>query len=171
MSIRRKILPCVFAMAGMLVSSVAVAQGSAGANDPFAGLDGSWSGSGTVRMQNGSSERLTCNASYQRTPSGATLNQTLRCRSDSYRVDLRTTVIARGAGFSGTFVETVKNVQGRITGQASQGQVRATAQASAVTVNLSIATRGNQQTISLRSQGNDSTQVSITLRRSGRSSS
>jgi hypothetical protein len=163
MLIRLKVLPALFlAVAGASATSAASAQGAA----LFADLSGSWSGSGTVRMQNGTTERLRCDAAYKLAPSGGTLHQDLRCKSDSYRVNLKTTVVNQGSAISGTWVETVKSVEGRISGQATPGQIRARAQAPGITVDLSVATRGNQQTISIRSQGEDSTQVSIVLRRS-----
>jgi hypothetical protein len=163
MRIRPKVLPALLiAIAGAFPTSAASAQ-EAGL---FAGLSGSWSGSGTVRWQNGTTERLRCDAAYKLAPSGGTLRQELRCKSDSYRVDLKTTVINQGGAISGTWVETVKSVEGRISGQATPGQIRARAQAPGITVTLSVSTKGDQQSISLRSQGEDSTQVSIVLRRS-----
>src|SRR5215207_5895493 len=163
MRIRSKVLTALLiAVAGAFPTFAASAQDAT----LFAGLSGSWSGSGTVRLQNGTTERLRCDASYKLAPSGGTLRQDLRCKSDSYKVDLKTTVINQGGAISGTWVESVKSVEGRISGQATPGQIRARAQAPGITVTLSVATKGDQQTISLRSQGDDSTQVSIVLRRS-----
>jgi hypothetical protein len=163
MRIRSKILPAfLIAVAGTLAPSAASAQGGS----LFEGLSGSWSGGGTVRWQNGNTERLRCDAAYKLAPSGGTLHQDLRCKSDSYRVNLKTTVVTQGSAISGTWVETVKSVEGRISGQATPGQIRARAQAPGITVTFSVSTKGDQQSISLRSQGEDSTTVSIVLRRS-----
>jgi hypothetical protein len=163
MRIRLKVMPVlVMAIAGSFAAAPSLAQGAG----LFAGLSGSWSGSGTVRLQNGTSERLRCDAAYKVAPSGGSVRQDLRCKSDSYRVNLTTSVVNQGGAISGTWVESVKSVEGRITGQASPGQIRARAQAPGVTVSLSVSTKGDQQTISIRSTGEDATQVSIALRRS-----
>lgn len=157
----------VFALIGTLLASAAAAQSSAPPATPFGDVAGSWSGSGTVRLENGSTERLRCQAVYQLVPSGGTLRQNLRCSSDGYNVDLRTTVIAQGASLSGTWVEITKKVEGRISGQIARGQIQAVAQGSGLTATLAVTTRGNQQTLSIKSRGNDKTDISIVLRRVG----
>jgi len=168
MSIQPKVLTAlVVTLIGALGSAEVSAQTAAPAAGPFAGFAGSWSGAGTVRLQSGTSERLRCDAVYQIAPSGTTLHQTLRCRSDSYDVNLQTTVLYQGGAVSGTWVESVKQAQGRISGQIAHGQLQAAAQGPGFTANLAVALRGDQQTVTMRSQGNDSTQVSITLRRTG----
>ena len=62
---------------------------------PFSGMAGSWSGSGTITTSAGS-ERLRCRVRYVVTSGGATLQQDLRCASDSYRFDVRSDVTYRG---------------------------------------------------------------------------
>jgi hypothetical protein len=168
MSIQRKVLTAlVVTLTGALWSAEVSAQTAAPAAGPFAGFAGSWSGTGTVRLQNGTSERLRCDAGYQVAPSGTTLHQSLRCRSDSFDVNLQTTLLYQNGAASGTWLESVKQAQGRISGQMARGQLQAVAQGPGFTANLAVALRGDQQTVTIRSQGNDSTQVAITLRRAG----
>jgi hypothetical protein len=61
---------------------------------PFAGLSGSWTGSGQVALSDGSNERLRCRAAYRVDPSGVRLQQTLKCASDSYTFDLTSEVLS-----------------------------------------------------------------------------
>ena len=46
---------------------------------PFAGLSGSWSGGGFIRLASGQRERLRCRAKYQVAENGTRLQQSLRC--------------------------------------------------------------------------------------------
>ncbi len=68
----------------------------------FAGMAGNWSGGGTITLDDGSSERIRCRATYAVRADGNGLNQTLTCASDSYKFNLASDVIARGAALSGT---------------------------------------------------------------------
>jgi hypothetical protein len=147
-----------------ILHSSAQAQGSAGAS-PFADLPGAWSGSGTVTLANGRTERLRCQASYQLASGGNNLHQDLSCTSDSYNFNLRTNVEYQGGSISGSWLEVSRNASGRISGQASRGQIQATVQGPGFAAGLAMGTRGNQQLVSIRSQGTEVSQVSITLRR------
>ena len=60
------------------ISSAALAQ-----SPPFAGLAGSWTGSGSISLSDGSKERLRCRATYQVSAADARLQQSLCCASDS----------------------------------------------------------------------------------------
>src|SRR6202012_2886825 len=72
---------------------------------PFNGLAGVWSGAGTVTLDDGSSERIRCRATYAVGEGGHGLNQTLTCASDSYKFDLRTNVTAEGNQITGSWSE------------------------------------------------------------------
>jgi hypothetical protein len=145
--------------------SIAQAQGGAAAASPFADLAGSWSGTGTVTLSNGTTERLRCQASYQLASGGSNLRQDLRCSSDSYNFDLRTSVDHQGGSISGTWWEVSRNASGRLSGQASRGQIQAVVQGPGFSAGLAMSTRGDQQSVTIRSQGTEVSQVSISLRR------
>src|ERR1700674_4791493 len=55
---------------------------------PFSGMAGAWSGEGRIDLQAGASEPLRCRATYTVGGDGRTLDQHLRCASDSYRFDV-----------------------------------------------------------------------------------
>src|SRR4051794_9101317 len=65
---------------------------------PFAGMAGVWSGGGTVTLDDGSTERIRCRATYAVGSGGNGLNQSLTCASDSYRFNLASNVVASGGG-------------------------------------------------------------------------
>ena len=133
----------------------------------FAALAGAWSGTGSVTLASGKVERIRCRASYEVTPSGNTFQQNLRCTSDSYDFDLRSSLVRSGDTLSGTWTETTRNVNGGISGRVSGSQIQAAIQGPGFSASLSLATQGDRQTVSLRSQGTELSSVSIVLRRAG----
>ena len=131
----------------------------------FQGLGGSWSGNGTITLSDGNSERLRCRANYQVDGSGNSLQQTLRCASDSYRFDLNSNVSGSDGNISGTWSETSRNINGSLQGRGSNGRITLAIDAPGFSAGLSLTTRGNRQSVSITSQG-DIRSVSISLVRS-----
>jgi hypothetical protein len=152
-------------LTALILHSSAQAQAGATAASPFGDLPGSWSGTGTVALSNGTTERLRCQASYQLASGGSNLRQDLRCASDSYNFDLRTSVDHQGGALSGTWWEVSRNASGQISGQASRGRIQAVVQGPGFSAGLTMGTRGDQQSVTIRSQGTELSQVSISLRR------
>jgi len=131
----------------------------------FAAMSGSWSGTGSVTLASGATERIRCRATYEVAPSGNTFQQSLRCSSDSYNFDLRSSVVRSGDAVSGTWSETSRNVTGGIAGRVSGSQIQAMIQGPAFSASLTLATQGDRQTVNIRSQGTEVSAVSIVLRR------
>src|SRR3984893_11741894 len=113
----------LFASSILLIS--AQAQAEPGSEGPFLGLSGHWSGAGTVTMTNGATERLRCKVSYAVNAAGKVVEQTLRCASDSYRVEIRSNVISEGGSLSGSWAETTRGLSGNISGHASGAEMLA----------------------------------------------
>jgi hypothetical protein len=137
----------ILAAAVLLPGSASYAQSA-----PFAGMAGVWSGSGTITLDSGASERIRCRATYAVSGDGNGLNQSLVCASDSYKFDLKSDVIAKNGSLSGTWSEASRNVTGSLDGRAGAGQFNVVVSAPAFTANLSMTTRGNKQTVSITSQ-------------------
>ena len=158
--LRSAILAAVACSGPALFSTSGHAQ-----SGPFAGMAGAWSGSGTIALDDGSSERIRCRATYAVGAGGNGLNQSLTCASDSYRFNLSSNVMARGGSLSGTWSETSRNVSGNVEGTGGNGNFHVIASAPGFNANLSIRTSGNRQTVVIRS---DSAfrGASITLTRS-----
>ncbi len=144
----------------ILLPNAAAAQTSG-----FGALSGSWNGSGSVTLASGAVERIRCQATYEVAPSGNNFQQNLRCKSDNYDFNLRSSVLRSGDAVSGTWTETTRNVNGGITGRISGSQIQANIQSPAFTASLTLATQGDRQTVNIRSQGTELSAVSITLRR------
>ena len=141
----------IFAVAVLLVASAADSASYA-QSGPFAGLAGVWSGGGTVALDDGSTERIRCRATYAVSPAGTGLNQTLVCASDSYKFDLKTNVIAERGTLSGTWSESSRNINGNLEGRASGGNFQVIATAPGFTADISLTTCGNRQSVVIKAE-------------------
>lgn len=129
---------------------------------PFDAMLGSWSGAGTIYVSDGGTERIRCRASYSVDGQGA-LNQILRCASDSYKFELSSNVVNSGGALSGSWGEASRGVSGTLQGRMNGGNVQALVQTAGFNANLALSTRGNKQTISIRSDNADLRGVDIAL--------
>lgn len=132
---------------------------------PFPSLAGSWSGAGTVGVPNRPRERVRCQATNTLAPSGLELHQTLRCASESYRLDVTSALLYSDGQIAGTWTERIRDASGRVSGSVTGNQIRAIVQGPGFSAALLAITRGNRQTLSLRTDRSDMPSVSIELRR------
>jgi hypothetical protein len=146
-TVRRLIFAFAALFAVNLCGSAAYAQ-----SGPFAGMAGNWSGGGTITLDDGSTERIRCRASYAVGAGGAGLNLTLVCASDSYKFDLRGNVIADRGVLSGSWGEVSRGINGTLEGRGGNGTFQVLASAAGFVANISLTTRGNRQSIVIRGQ-------------------
>ena len=133
---------------------------------PFRAMAGSWSGGGMLSTADGNQERLRCRASYDVAGRGDELSLNLRCASDSYNFDLASNVEYREGAISGQWSEATRNASGTIEGRAAGDHIEAAARGQSFSADLSLTTRGNRQTISIRPQGGGEIRaVSLALER------
>jgi len=131
---------------------------------PFAILAGSWSGGGTVSVSNGTNERIRCNATYD-VLNPKTVQLSLRCASDSYNFNLLSKIVYEGGAISGSWTEANRNTAGRVSGRASGGQILVAVKGGSFSADLTLQTRGDRQSVTIRSTGSDVTGASITMTR------
>jgi hypothetical protein len=155
----------IFAIATVLAASAWVNSSHAQSGGAFAGMAGVWSGAGTVTLDDGSTERIRCRATYAVGAGGNGLQQTLTCASDSYKFNLSSNVVAQGSAISGTWNEASRNINGNIEGRAGGGVVQVIANAPGFSANISLTTRGNKQSVVIRAESQFKG-ASITLTRS-----
>ena len=115
---------------------------------PFTGLAGTWGGGGTVALEDGSTERIRCRASYR--VSGPRMTLVLTCASDAYKFGLEADVVAEGSAISGTWSETSRGVSGVLQGRGGGGNFQLLATTAGFNANIALATRGNKQSVSIR---------------------
>ena len=132
---------------------LSVAGGIAQSGGPFAGFDGSWSGSGTVALSNGTTEHIRCKADYKVNANGLGLKQNLHCASDSYKFDLSSDVTSQGERISGSWSEKSRNIFGNLQGTAGAGQIDVFVEASGFAASLNLRTNGTKQVVQIESKG------------------
>lgn len=156
--------PRIAPLAIALVLAAATFGGAQAAVGPFGALAGSWTGGGMLTRSDGGQERLQCRANYE--PADNNLRLNIRCASSSYSFDLASDVAYNGGAISGRWSETSRNANGTLSGQASGDRIEAQARSDLFSASLSVTTRGNKQSVSIRPQpGTEVSEVSITMQR------
>lgn len=152
----------VAAVVGLSFVSV---EASAQSTQPFAGMSGVWSGKGTISLEGGAREAIRCRATYAVRNDGNALAQTLRCASDSYKIELSSNVVANGSKLAGTWSESTRNVSGDVQGTTAGGRFQVVVSAGTFSADLVLTTRGNSQSVVIRSDGGEFKGANITLTR------
>ncbi|HWM46144.1 MAG TPA: hypothetical protein VNR11_04430 [Xanthobacteraceae bacterium] len=141
-------------------------QGAQAQENPLKRLAGSWSGNGTITMNDGTRERIRCRASYRNDgQGGADTDIELRCASDSYKFELSAQVSYSGGHITGNWSESTRGVAGNISGTAKPGRIDVRAIGQTFAALLTITSRSDSQSVSIRSPGSTMQEVAITLAR------
>jgi hypothetical protein len=160
-SASRLLKASVAASAIAMIACAAVAQHAQ--SGPFAQMSGHWSGGGVITSSDGTQERIRCSATYSVSGGGDALSQSLRCASASYSLNISSNVHASGGSISGSWSESSHSVSGSVSGRSSGGSIQAHVAGGTFSASLSVQTRGNRQSVSIRPQGVDVTNVAITM--------
>jgi hypothetical protein len=146
----------------LLPVSASAQQHAGGAFSQFAG---DWSGEGTVRTTAGH-ERIRCKVHYDVASGGASLDQTLHCASDSYKLEVRSKVAATGTRLAGKWNEITRDTIGNISGTITSTGIRANIDGIGFTADLAMSIQANRQSITINPTGaTDISNVAITLTR------
>ena len=157
-----------FPRAGGLVlaaAAFAFSVGSASAAGPFRPFAGSWQGSGRITSTNGQNEPINCRATYDVGDGDTSLNQTLVCASDSFRLNIESNVTANGDQLQGQWRETTRGVQGDLSGQVGGGDFEGTVSGPGFTAQISLRSNGRRQAVHIQPSAGDIQSVDITLAR------
>ena len=138
----------LMAAAVLFVTAVATSSESKAQAGPFAPLAGTWSGVGTVTLDDGSTERIRCRAKYA--PVGPTMEMSLTCASDAYKFNLGADVKAEGGAIAGSWSETSRTISGALQGRGAGGNYELVASTAGFNANISLKTSGNKQSVRMR---------------------
>jgi hypothetical protein len=168
---RRPVASTVFGIATALALTVgAHAQAqrtTATLPTGFDSMAGRWTGEGTIRTTNGGSERIRCRATYQAYAENG-LRQELLCASDSYKFEVRSDFVQKSGAISGQWAETSRNLSGNVSGKANGNTIQAKVEGGGFAAQLSVATNGNRQAVTIVPQGTDVVEVTVNMSRSVR---
>jgi hypothetical protein len=153
------VLLMLTATSGLSWSSESQAQSGAMSLRAF---EGKWTGTGTLSRQNGTVERIRCQADYV-SNSARDLRQTLSCRSDSTNFDLVSNVMDDGGKLTGDWTETNRNARGNLVGKLTSNNISANVQGPGFTAGIGIAVKSNKQSVDIRAQGGDIVGLNMAL--------
>jgi hypothetical protein len=140
-------------------------QAAAGFADTlFDSLRGSWSGSGQIRYDDGTTEGIRCTAYY--TGEGAQLRLAIRCESGTNKVEIRGQLTAQGETLSGTWEERTFNAGGEAKGRVSADKMSLAVIGGGFKGAMSVSTTGGKQSVNIYAEGIKMKSVSITLGKS-----
>ena len=114
----------------------------------FAGMAGRWAGGGAITLEDGSTERIRCRATYA--VAGPRMQLNLLCASDSYRFDLQGEVVDQGGVIAGNWSESSRGITGTLQGRGGGGRFEVAANAAGFNAEISLTTRGNRQSVVIR---------------------
>jgi hypothetical protein len=114
----------------------------------FAGMAGRWAGGGAITLEDGSTERIRCRATYA--VAGPQMQLNLLCASDSYKFDLQGEVVDQGGVIAGNWSESSRGITGTLQGRGGGGRFEVAASAAGFNAQISLTTRGNRQSVVIR---------------------
>ncbi|HEX2842606.1 hypothetical protein [Hyphomicrobium sp.] len=153
------------ALVSAAILTVAAATSPVRAADAtFAALEGAWSGSGSVRLENGKSERLKCKG-YYNAKAGSTLGMAINCGNASFKINMRANLKNAGGSISGTWEEREFNQTGNVTGKQTENgfQLKFTG---ALSGSMNVSMTGAKQTVSISTGGPGFTGVNLQFAKS-----
>jgi hypothetical protein len=158
-----RVQPMALAIGLFLLPFAASAQRHEGG--AFSRFAGDWSGEGIVKTSAGN-ERIRCKVHYDVASDGASLDQTMNCASDSYKLEVRSKVAATGTRFAGKWNEVTRDTIGNISGTITNMGIRGKIDGIGFTADLAISIQANRQSVTIDPTGaTDISQVAITLTR------
>lgn len=132
---------------------------------PFEGLEGVWTGDGTLTYASGTKERLSCRVQYvQSNPNN--LQQALRCAADSYNFQINAYFDSANGKLSGNWSELVNNVSGSVSGTVGSGRINGDLKGPGFVATLAVVTKGDRQTVNIQAAIQEIRAVSIEVRKS-----
>ncbi len=162
MRIDRNVPLRLLAVLALAVALVPWPNGRAAAG-PFDTLLGSWQGAGQIKLSDGRTERLKCNAYY--TGGGSQLGMAIRCQSESSNVEIRSKLSQTGSRISGTWEERTFNAVGTASGQASGNRISLQI-SGGVSGTMQVSFSASRQSVAISTQGIALKSVTIDLSRS-----
>lgn len=144
--------------------SLPISGASADPASAFSALQGSWSGSGQMRLEGGRTESLRCRANYTDHNRGRGLGISLRCASASSKVDLHANLTTTGSRITGNWEEREFNTGGSASGSARGNDISLSI-SGGVDGTMHVTTSGNRQSVSITTENVSLKGIRISLSR------
>jgi hypothetical protein len=145
------------------VAGLSAGLQSAHANEAVSNLDGSWSGSGSVSMQNGDNQRVKCRATSNVNSGHA--SQSLRCASPNSQINVNVSFLVNGDGVSGNWSESRSGNHGTLTGGVSGNAITLRLRGQDFNGTMRLAVARCSQSVAINTSGADLRSANIQLRK------
>ena len=130
--------------------------------DPLGDLTGYWSGSGSIALANGKTERVKCNVVYKAN-GGTEVRQTMRCASADYSINSLAELRVKGSQVTGTWEERTYSAKGDVTGRFGGDSFALSIQGASFSAAMHVTLSNCKQSLNITPQGLDVSRVSISL--------
>jgi hypothetical protein len=124
-------------------------------------LVGRWTGEGKLGFSEGKFENVKCRVTYLKTEVANHLKQNIRCASASGNIEVLSELEQNGTALTGKWTETVRNMNGELSGQTTPAGFRVEIKGADLSANMDIMVRGTRQMVEI--QFNNSTLIGLTL--------
>jgi hypothetical protein len=140
-----------------------VAAGASAAADPISDLTGYWTGTGSVKLSSGNTERVKCAVTYKVSEDSKQVRQTMRCASQDYTINAAADLRLNGAQVTGNWEEKTYSATGQVTGRYTGTALNLSIQGGTFSAVMNVTLSNCKQSIDITPQGLDVTKVSIGL--------
>jgi hypothetical protein len=141
--------------------SVLALSSSPALADAIGDLSGFWSGSGSIALSNGKTERVKCNVVYK-TESGQ-IRQTMRCASPDYAINALADLHLKGGQVSGTWEEKTYAAKGDVSGRFGGESFALSIQGATFSAVMNLTLSSCKQSLNITPRGLEVTRVAISL--------
>ncbi len=160
LNLRKFVKTTIAILSTLLIPSVVFAQEAT----PFGQLAGSWRGSGQVRLEDGSSERLSCRGYYTQKATRSELSLSIRCQSENNKIEMRSGLTYENGRVTGHWEERNFSVEGEVSGSASTNKLSLRFNGQ-LTGSMSLSVSGSTHQVNITTGGPGFRGVSITFSR------
>jgi hypothetical protein len=152
------------ALVRIIAAALAVFTGTwLAAADPIGDLNGFWSGSGSVQLAGGNTERVKCQVFYKAGEGSSQIRQTMRCASTDYSINALAELRVSGNQVTGSWEERTYSAKGEVTGRYSGEGFVLSIQGANFSAAMNVSLSSCKQNISITPKGLDVTRVTIAL--------
>jgi len=151
------------ASAALAIAAALAATGATATASPIDDMSGYWSGSGSVVLANGNTERVKCVVTYKIGEGGNQIKQSMRCASADYNINASADLNVKGAQVTGSWEEKTYSAVGEVSGRYSGSSLVLSIKGANFTASMNLTLSSCKQSISIVPQGLEVTRISIGL--------
>jgi hypothetical protein len=150
---------------GLLASFLTTGSLTPGANaaSPIEAMAGYWSGTGSVSLTSGKTERVKCAVTYKISSGGAQIKQSMRCASQDYSINSAADLRVSGANVTGSWEEKTYSATGEVSGKYSGNNFNLNIKGGNFSAAMKLDTSECKQQISITPQGLEVNRITIGL--------